>query len=97
MLHRDSGDKVWANSSPTGLRGGAGVEKGSDRSSVTSRPSAGRGGVGGRGKHTLSTNVIEYNCQSDKFLSHNYLRKLKIIRTAINRKKVVCFRRHFLI
>ena len=50
--NRDSGDKVWANSSPTGLRGGAGVEKGSDRSSATSRPSAGRGGVGGRGKHS---------------------------------------------
>lgn len=45
--NRDAADKVWANSSPSGLRGGAGLEKGS----AAGRSSAGRGGAGGRGKN----------------------------------------------
>ena len=42
-------DREWANSSPSGLRGGAGLERGSERSSAAGRSSGGRGGPA-RGK-----------------------------------------------
>ena len=41
-----NGDREWANSSPSGLRGGAGIEKGSERGSAERRSPAGRGGGG---------------------------------------------------
>ena len=36
-------DREWANSSPSGLRGGAGLERGSERASAAGRGGPARG------------------------------------------------------